>query len=60
MPLAFIMAPRSSLVGGKFVDENECILIVRNVLLVHFFFLAGLYELTFFGLSYFFHTGQKG
>lgn len=32
MPLAFIMAPRLLLVGGEFVDRNEFILIVRNVL----------------------------
>lgn len=38
MPLAFIMAPRLLLVGGEFVDRNEFIVIVRNVLPVLFFF----------------------
>lgn len=40
MPLAFIMAPRLLLVVGEFVDKNEFIVIVRNVLPV-LFFLAG-------------------
>lgn len=45
------MAPHLLLVGGEFLDKNEFILIVRNVLLI--LILAGLrkmmllYELTF-------------